>query len=235
MGKDRVVALIPARANSKGIPGKNMKLLGGKPLLAWTIEAALSAKCIDSVWLTSEDPEILALAQRHGAQTLARPSELSLDSVQLDDVYLNALWQLEERHQIVPETAVLAQPASPFRTSEDIDGAHELFSGENTVVSVCLDTKFHWGIDENNVVPIWHNPLRRLGRQWVPDMDKLYYENGAVGVIDTRRFTLFERTTRFGPHTLYVMPIERSLDLDTLEDWAEAERILLWRTGNMAS
>ena len=231
MAKDRVVGIIPARGNSKGIPRKNLKLLGDKPLLAWTIEVALSAMCVDSVWVTSEDREILHLAEEYKALTITRPPELSLDQVQLDDVYLNALWQMEYHHKVIPEVVILLQPTSPFRTAEDIDNAHRMFSGENTVLSVCLDGKFHWGItEENDVVPVWHNPLRRLGRQWIPDIDKLYQENGAVGVVDAKRFTLMERTTRFGPYTLYVMPPERSIDLDTMQDWEEAERMLEWNT-----
>lgn len=111
-----IVGLIPARGGSKRVPRKNIRIVGGKPLLAWTIEVAKQSK-INKLVLSSEDEEILAVAQEYGCETIKRPKKLAMDSTSSIDVVLHALSVMSPCKYIV-----LLQPTSPLRTVEDING-----------------------------------------------------------------------------------------------------------------
>ena len=122
MQSDKVLALITARGGSKGLPRKNVLLAGGKPLIAWTVEAAVSSECIDRVVLTSDDDEIMAAAMAAGCDVpFCRPAHLASDVATSLDVVLHAIDQLPGY-----EYVVLLQPTSPLRTAADIDAAFEL-------------------------------------------------------------------------------------------------------------
>lgn len=227
------VAIIPARGNSKGILGKNYKLLGGKPLILWTINAAKESGVFDYIVVTSESELLLELARASSVMAIVRPEYLSMDTVQTNESCLDALRQLQLAN-INPDIVTILQPTSPFRTAEDIRSAIERFNwgngGENwldytgTVVSVYKSTKYHWHAEEWDVTPLYHNPQKRLGRQWEEDMG-MYTENGAVYVCSAERFGR-EGGYRLPPYRLFVMPENRSLDLDSVEDWAQAEYML---------
>jgi CMP-N,N'-diacetyllegionaminic acid synthase len=128
-----VVALIPARGGSKGIPGKNLARLGGRPLLAWTVDAARSAGRVDRVVVSTDSEEISHVAEELGADVLRRPAELAADETPMREVVLHALGQLE-----ACDVLVLLQPTSPLRRAEHIDEAVALLldSGADSVVSV---------------------------------------------------------------------------------------------------
>ena len=130
----RAVGLVPARGGSRGIPRKNLALLGGKPLLAWTVEAALAAQALDSVVVSTEDSEIAAVARSLGADVLDRPASLARDDTPMLDVVVHAVDALGS-----PEVLVLLQPTSPFRVGRHVDQAVALLrdSGGDCVVSVC--------------------------------------------------------------------------------------------------
>ena len=128
-----VVGLIPARGGSKGIPRKNLALLGGKPLVAWTIETALGSEQVSRTVVSTDDPEVADVARSHGAEVLERPPELVGDETPMSDVVAHAV------RELAPETAlVLLQPTSPLRTSRHVDEAVELLlaSGADGLVSV---------------------------------------------------------------------------------------------------
>ena len=128
-----VVGLIPARGGSKGIPRKNLAPLGGKPLVAWTIEAAVGSEHVSRTVVSTDDPELADVARANGAEVLDRPAELAGDETPMRDVVAHAL------RELAPETAlVLLQPTSPLRTSRHVDEAVErlLASGADAVVSV---------------------------------------------------------------------------------------------------
>jgi CMP-N,N'-diacetyllegionaminic acid synthase len=128
-----VLALIPARGGSKGIPRKNLAPVAGRPLLAWTAEAALGSRAVTRTVVSTEDDEIAAAARSLGAEVLLRPRELAADDTPMQPVITHALEELD-----VPEVLVLLQPTSPLRRAEHIDEAVDLLlaSGADSVVSV---------------------------------------------------------------------------------------------------
>ncbi len=228
------VAIIPARGNSVSIPRKNLKMLGKWPLISWTINAAIrSAEFDGGVYVTSEDEEIQNQAKFDGAKIIKRNKWLSMNEIQTSEVCLDALRQLQFA-DIKPDIVTILQPTSPFRTAEDIRGAVEIFnrgSGlENwlayagTVTSVFKSTKYHWHTEEWDNTPLYHNPQKRIGRQWEEDMG-MYTENGAVYVVSAERFGR-EGQYRLPPYRLYAMPESHSLDLDSPDDWQMAEYML---------
>jgi CMP-N,N'-diacetyllegionaminic acid synthase len=224
----KTVALIPARAGSKGVAHKNIKMLGSKPLIAYTIEAARKTTGIDSVYVTTESQDIAQIAQQHGADILFRPEELALDSVQTDEVFLYALRQLQYRG-VEPDALVLLQPTSPFRGWRDIERALELYyemEGDFTILSGYRDKGYHWTVDEDDdFVPVMHNPMHRLGRQSYNDNDWLIKESGSIYVVNSQRFSE-QRCYRIPPFHFYLMSEEESLDIDTPEQFEIAVRMI---------
>jgi len=219
----KICGLIPARGGSKGIPRKNIKVLAGKPLIAWTIEQALASGSLDSVVVTTDDEEIAEVARRYGAAVpFLRPPELARDDTPSLDPVLHAMDRLTDH-----DALVLLQPTSPLRTAGDIDGCVELaLSRElDSVVSVCEPGKH----------PMWmyrmdkEQHLSRLieGPEYTrrQDLPLVYAVNGALYFSD---FAWLRRTRKFvtADSVGYVMPAERSIDLDTPLDWRLAEAIL---------
>jgi len=217
------LCIIPARGGSKRLPRKNIALLAGKPLLAYTIEAAIESEVFNVVCVSSEDDEILEVAQRYGAHlALKRPPELATDTTQVKDVCAYLLEELAEKGQYYASFAVLLT-TNPFRTAEDIRAAYEIFKreGANYVMSL---------------VPYSHPPQRAV---WAPDgyvepyfgiqymkqtqlLDTVYRHDGGVIFAKSKIF-LRERAfygTRVVP---YFIPKERSVDIDNYLDleWAE--------------
>lgn len=221
------VALIPARGGSKGVLRKNIKPLGGKPLIAWTIEAALEAQSVQRVFVTTEDDEIATVARQYGATVLPRPKPLAMDHVQTGEVFLYALRQLQYEHDIHPIALTLLQPTSPFRTGLHIDQAHDLLDpSEGCVVSVFRSPKFYWAsLPDDGFVPIMQDPRFRVGRQWRDENDMLLIENGALYLVGAETFAQ-HGIYRVPPYTPYYMDAEHSLDIDSPEDFDAAEKYL---------
>lgn len=215
---NRVLALITARGGSKGLPRKNVLPACDKPLIAWSIEAAVSSGCVDQVVLSSDDDEIMQVAEAWGCEVpFRRPSWLASDTASSVDVVFHALNQLEEF-----EYVVLLQPTSPLRTAEDIDAAFTLMleSAAPSCVSVC----------EADQSPYWMYRLtvdKKL-QQLLPDLKgsgarrqclpPAYFLNGAIYI--ARTDWLRQNRSFIGSETVaYLMPKERSLDIDTVEDF----------------
>lgn len=216
-------ALIPARGGSKGIPRKNIKLFAGKPLIVWTIEAALRSSMLDAVVVSTDDPEIADVARQAGAQVpFMRPSELALDQTPGLDPVLHALDQLPQY-----DSVLLLQPTSPLRTTEDIDACLRLATQQHaqSVVSVCeADTHPYWTYrltrDQALSRFVDAEPIAR--RQ---DLPQAFTLNGALYFADAN--WLRSSGSLVGTETLaYVMAKERSVDLDTPLDWKLAELFL---------
>jgi len=218
-----VLGVIPARGGSKGVPGKNIRLVGGKPLIAWTIEAAKSSKFLDHVVLTSDDPEILAAAQNYNCDApFVRDSHLAGDTTPTIDVVLDALDRCPGY-----EWVVLLQPTSPLRTTQDIDQAVEHCIAYNapSCVSVCSAQESpYWMFTLNqdkNLTPLLPNAAVTR-RQ---DLPSVYTLNGAIYVAMTE--WLRQQRTFLTPDTVaYVMPVERSLDIDTESDFLQLKFLL---------
>ncbi len=213
-----VLGLIPARGGSKGIPRKNVMPIAGKPLIAWTIEAALSARSIDRVVVTTDDAEIAELSRRHGADVpFLRPASLACDETPGIDPVLHALDMLPAYDMVV-----LLQPTSPLRSADDIDAAVAMAGASATVVSVTEATHTDWifPMDAAGRLDIPHQPTAR--RQ---EMAKRYMLNGAIYV--ARYDVLRARRSFLEAGTLgYAMPAERSVDIDGPLDWRLAELLL---------
>jgi len=225
-GDRKVLGIIPARGGSKGIPRKNVRLLCGKPLIAWTIEAALNAAEIDRLAVSTDDTEIAEVAHCCGAEVILRPADLALDKSPNEPALLHALDTLEATDGYVPEAVALLQCTSPLRGSDIIDAGVELLftSGADAVLTVC--PMQHWylsgAIDESGAYQAEYDYDRRPFSQ---DMPHKYRENGALYV--TRTSLLRERRNRLGRkvHAL-VMDPARSIDIDTEEDFVLAAQVM---------
>jgi CMP-N,N'-diacetyllegionaminic acid synthase len=223
IGGQSVLGVIPARGGSKGVPRKNLRTVGGKPLLAWTIEAAARSRYLDRVVVSSDEAEIRAAAQALGAEALERPAELARDDSPGIDPVLHALRALPGFDWVV-----LLQPTSPLRAAEDIDGALQrcVEQRANACVSVCAARE----------TPYWMFTLgadRRLQRLMAgaempdrrQDAPPVFVLNGAVYV--ARSAWLAETKTFLGDGTVgYPMPDDRSIDIDTEQDLQLLELML---------
>lgn len=222
MSEMDIVAIIPARGGSKGILRKNIKLLCGKPLIAWTIEAALQAQSVDRVVVSTDDAEIATLSAQYGADVVWRPTEISGDTASSESALLHALEHLEQTEKYDPHLIVFLQCTSPLTLPEDIDGTVEALVDENAD-SALTATQFHyflWRRDQKgNFVGINHEKqIRELRQQRQPQ----FLETGAVYVMRTQGFK--EAKHRFfGKTAMYVMPRERCLEIDDPVDFLVAE------------
>jgi CMP-N-acetylneuraminic acid synthetase len=232
-----VVGLIPARGGSKGIPRKNVKPLAGKPLIAWTVQAALASRRVDRVIVSTEDAEIAAVARECGAETpFRRPPELARDDTPGDAVVLHAIEWLCRGGATAPEYVMLLQPTCPLREARDIDGAVDLARQRRalavvSVVEVCHHPCYARLLGADGRLMSFldsvrgHSAPEPTRRQ---DLPRVYTENGAVFLAQVPFF--MERRTFFGPDTLaYVMPPERSLDIDSEWTFRLADLLLLRR------
>lgn len=232
-----VLGLIPARGGSKGVPGKNVRAVAGKPLIAWTVEAARASRYIDRLILSSDDRGIIDLARTLGCEApFVRPSELATDEADSLSVVRHALAALPERYAYL----VLLQPTSPMRKAEDIDGAIEACVAGNATacVSVCEAEKspfWMMQLRENNVIAPLFPPDRIPDRR--QDAPRIFALNGAVYVARTEHlinggtFLALEGSREgfeagAGSTLGYPMPRDRSFDIDTELDLAIAEFIL---------
>ena len=223
------LAVIPARGGSKGLPGKNILTLAGKPLIAYTIEAAQAARSVDRIVVSTDDAEIAEIARTYGAEVpFIRPDHLSNDTAIATEVCLHALEFLKQEEDYEPELAMFLQPTSPLRSSEDIDGAVELLreTGASAVVSlkeVVEHPQWMRRLDaEQRVSPLFPElevPHVRQG------LEKAYILNGAVYVAVAG--VLLENRSFHGLDTRgYVMPRERSIDIDTAIDFAIVDHLI---------
>lgn len=226
-----MLAIIPARGGSKGVPKKNVKMVAGKPLIAHTIEAALKAKSINRVIVSTDDEEIASVAKSFGAEIpFMRPSELAQDQSMAIDNYLYTIERLSrESQQTIHEFAVLL-PTSPLRDERDIDAAAKIFYEEkaDSVIScTAMDHPLDWVffLDEGGVI---HRPQNKdvqksMNRQ---ASRQGYVPNGAVFILTypliKEKYAYYDKNTK-----AYVMPKERSIDIDNLLDFYLVE--CLWK------
>ena len=214
----KIIGLVTARGGSKSIPRKNITLLAGKPLIAWTIEAALQSRGLSRVVVSTDDQEIAEVSKKWGAEVpFMRPTELAQDDSPHVPVLIHAVEWLEEVEGATVDYLMLLQPTSPLRSAKDIDLAIELALDKNadSVISVCeapVHPYFTRRItSDGRLQKFVQKPDGYLRRQVLPPA---YAWNGAIFLI--RRDILIEKQTREPERTYaYVMPPERSLDVDT--------------------
>lgn len=231
-----MLAIIPARGGSKGLPGKNIKELNGKPLIAYAIEAALNSKYIDKVIVTTDSDEIADVAKKYGADVpFKRPDELSSDTASAIDVYLHAIEFVmkEQRRQL--EKFMVLLPTAPMRTSKHIDDAVEFFNGKNatTLISVKeAETPITWYMNKDSYDRI-ENAGFGVGNAVTNRQvnSKYYVPNGAIYILDYD--LLKSRRTYYCDNTVgFVMTAEDSVDIDTITEFKFAEMLIRERNGN---
>lgn len=223
------IAIIPAREGSKGLPGKNYKLLNGKPLITYTIQAALESEIFDEVLVSTDSEKIAEIAKENGAIVpFLRPSSLSGDKVSSDMVIAHALGFMEERKEYFEYVCKL-QPTSPLRRAADIKEAFSLLMDKNanSVISVC----------ECEHSPLWSGVIgedlridgfmsKQLAITNRQDLQKYYRLNGAIYFSKVESFK--KNGCFFGQKSIaYIMPKERSVDIDDILDFRFAEMLLV--------
>lgn len=220
----RTLGLIPARGGSKGLPGKNTRLLAGHPLLEWTVRAARASKRIDRLVLSTDDAGIAAVGAACACEVpFLRPAELAGDTTPMIDVVLHTLDVLGEDFDFV----VLLQPTSPLRSGQDIAACVDLCAktGASSVVSVTPATESpYWMFTLDPAQSLAHLLPAAPVQTRRQDLPPAYLVNGAVYVARPnwlRQHRAFIAADTKG----YVMPAERSVDIDNLEDWENAEAI----------
>lgn len=219
------LAIIPARGGSKRLPRKNVLDLNGKPLIAYSIEAGQTSEYVDRVVVSSDDNEILNIAQNYCASTIKRPKELASDTATTFDAIKHSIESLDDKY----EYTILLQPTSPLRNSKHIDEAIELMEKKNAdaVISVC----------EMDHSPLWSNTLpanfdmsnfirEEVKNTRSQDLPKYYRLNGAIYICRTDR--LLKEKSFFIKNNIYAYKMDRksSIDIDEEIDFIIAKAIL---------
>ena len=215
------LAIIPARGGSKGIPRKNIRPLAGKPLIAYNIEAARGSRSVNRLVVSTDDPEIAAVAQQYGAEVVWRPAEISGDTASSESALLYTLEHLRQSEGYQPDLLVFLQCTSPLTLAEDIDGTVQALLDQNadTALAVIPFHYFLWRETVVDAVGINHDKAFRPLRQ---EREAQYLETGAVYVMRVEGF-LQSRHRFFGKTALYGMPAERRLEIDDPVDFDIAE------------
>ncbi len=225
-----MIAIIPARGGSKGVPGKNIKMLNGKPLIAYTIEAALKASAIDKVVVTTDSKDIAEIAQKYGAEVpFLRPSYLAEDNSKAQDVYLHAVDYIKDSEKIDASKFVVLLPTAPFRNSKHIDEAINLFSTSkaDTLISVCkVETPPSWMLNMDDWGRLSNCGFDAENASGNRQGNLVHYiPNGAIYVLDYN--LLKQQGTYYSDNTIgYVMNRKDSVDIDNIEDFEYADYLM---------
>lgn len=222
---NKCLAIIPARAGSKGLPNKNMRLLDGKPLIQYSIEAAINSKCISEIVVTTDSLEIASFSEKIGASVpFIRPDELASDHAKSIDVLQHAVKYYEEHFNQYYEHIMLLQPTSPLRNHRDITNAYQMFI-ENRADSLQSVSPTHIHpyllrvFDGNNLFNYQENNKDHLRRQ---DLKECYVLNGAIYIVK-RDILMIDNSMTGDKNSGYIMPKERSIDIDDEFDLKVAE------------
>ena len=232
MSEPRTVAIVPARGGSERVPRKNLRSIGGKPLLVHTLEHARRSEQIDALYVSTDDAEITALARANGAEVIERPAELSGPHASSESALAHALGWLRARG-IVPELVAFLQCTSPLRAEGDLDRAIACLreAGADSLLSACRNARFLWrrgagGAPES----LNYDHTRRPRTQ---DFEPQWMENGSIYLFKP---WVLERTgNRLGGKiALYEMGAEESVEIDSPEDAELCDRLLRRRARGAA-
>jgi len=228
------IAIIPARGGSKRLPGKNIKNLAGKPMIAWTIEAALESQVFDYVFVSTDDEKIAEVAKTAGAKVpFLRPAELASDEATTNDVVTHLVKWFEQEHSNQTSTITILQPTSPLRNAQHIKEAMQLMSEKSAkaVVSVCeveYPIQFCNTLGNDGSMDGFIKPENLKRTQ---ELDPYYRLNGAIYLFE--RSYVGKLTDLYSKGTYaYVMDTKNSTDIDTLEDFQKVELILKYARVN---
>jgi CMP-N,N'-diacetyllegionaminic acid synthase len=221
------IALITARGGSKGLPRKNILPLNGKPLISWTIEAALQSDCIEKVFVSTDDTEISAISKLYGAEVIDRPREFATDTATSDVVIEHAITYIEEQGYDL-EIIVLLQPTSPLRTSQHIDDAFVLYKQKKANIVLSVFEPEHTPIkayveqEDGSIRGIHSDDAPYKRRQ---DLPRSFQPNGAIYIFNVQSFKKLNRIPRDKVYP-FVMLTNESVDVDTFEDLQHIENYL---------
>ena len=232
---EEILAIIQARGGSKTIPGKNIKLIAGKPLISWTIEEAKKSKYIDRIVVSTDDKKIAAVAKKYGAEVpFLRPKKLAADKAKSIDLLQHALWWLKENENYCPDVVVQLKPTNPLRKAVHIDNCIKIFLKSKNIDSLITVTKSPahplktWKFSGDFLVPfIPENVYRikeaaKLPRQSLPEA---FVQNSCVNII--RPDTILKKNSSIGKKVKgVIMEREDSINIDTLLDFMVAELLL---------
>lgn len=219
----KILAVIPARKGSKGLPSKNSKILHGKPLISWTIEAALKSRYIDEICISSDCEKIQSIAVNHGLEMKRlRPKNLSKDDTSSNDVILHEL-----QYYTDIDIICMLQPTSPLRSNEDVDCCIQKFINEDAQVMVSVKKDKHspyWSFNIRQGFLKSLFPLNEINKRR-QDIEETYSLNGAIYLAKTEYF--LKNKSFLTPSTKpFLMNYEKSIDIDDLSDFNEAEKYL---------
>ena len=224
MKKPKILAIIPARAGSKRIPNKNIRNFLGKPLIAYTIEQARKSPIIDRVIVDTDSKKIAKIAKKYGAEApFLRPSELATDTAKAVDAILHLLNRLKKEENYQPDYVMILQTTSPLRELRDIEECWKLMrsSGATTVLTVCpTHPRLYYMDDNKNIILANGSEKQSTNMQaWRP----AYILNGCFVYIIKTSALLKEQSVITKNTKAVICDKWRSVDLDTLEEWALAE------------
>jgi CMP-N,N'-diacetyllegionaminic acid synthase len=225
----QLLGIIPARGGSKGIPGKNIKMLGNKPLLAYTALAAQRAGICSRLILTTDSEDIATVGRNWGVEVpFLRPPELARDDTPMLPVLQHAVGEMRAR-DFSPDAIVLLQPTAPFRRPEDLEAAFRILDSDSSIDSVVsvepvpehYSPHFLMKIEQDRLLPFIEGGLKITRRQ---DAPKAYSRSGDFYF--TRIQTLMNENSIYGQNCRpFIVSHANRVNLDALEDWKEAERI----------
>ncbi len=224
----KTLAIIPARAGSKGVPQKNIKLLGGKPLIAYSIEAATESGLFSQIFVSTDSEEIAQVAIKYGANVpVLRPKELALDSTPTLPVITHAV----EYYRSIGEefdAVCLLQPTSPFRTAKHIKEVFTIFNGgkySSVMCAIEVPAKYnpHWVYKEKDgKLQLFTGESEPISRR--QELPKVYSKEGSVYLFSIETLATFNNI--YGDNIGYYLMSDKSINIDTTEDWLKAEEYI---------
>lgn len=223
-----ILAIIPARGGSKGIPRKNIKMLAGKPLIGHTISASLNSKYITRTVVSTEDAEIAEVAKKCGAEVVERPMELAQDTTMTAPVMTHVVDYLKKTENYYPDLVILLQCTCPLRTAEDIDKAFEFYFKQEDCDSVFAaiqsgPTHGAWRKEKDGSFKSLYDYRTRPRRQDTDRHYPLFWETGSIYIIQTDVMMKVVDFVGDKPQIFEVKPI---VDIDELSDFETCEKIL---------
>jgi len=233
MVRKKILAIIPAKQRSRGVPGKNVKVLLGKPLIWYTIRSALKSKYIDRIVVSTDSEKIAKISKENGAEVpCLRPKKLARDDTPVLPVLQHMIEYLEEKEGYSPFAVLILQPTSPLRTEKHIDDAIKKFlkkpRADSLVSVMVVPHNFHpkklMKISGEYLIPYLKGEgTRILTREGLP---KLFARNGPA-ILITKTSVIKEKKTLYGKKVIpYLMSKIESFDIDDLEDWKIVESVM---------
>jgi len=231
----KIIAIIPARGGSKGVPRKNIKILAGKPLIAYSIELAKQVKYLDKIVVSTEDKEIAEISKKYGAEVTIRPKKLAGGKILIIDVLRHIIKKLTSQGENF-EYIVLLEPTSPLRNVGDVNKVIKKAIKNNcdsvsTIILVEHNPYKMFKLNGDKIKPAFGSKYLFVGRQSLP---KIYRLNGAVYIFKTK--VLLRSDNFFGKDArAIIMPEERSADINNELDFIIAESIIKKNKNNELS